>query len=221
VDFYPYGDDLFRMSIREWVVPQDREFFVLFEEMADTVRLSADFLVLLMEDYSDLKNKCHRMKQFEHQGDVITHNIYEHLNRTFITPLEPEEISALASALDDVLDYIEGTTAQMHSYGIPNTDAPMREFSKIIQLSAIELQGAVRGISTLKDPKRIEEHCIEINRLENLADEVLAHAIRDLFQTEDAIRIIKLKDVYENLEAATDKCEDAANVLSDIVIRHT
>ena len=209
------------MGIREWVVPQDREFFNLFEEMADTVRQSADFLVLLIEDYTDLKNKCHRMKQYEHSGDIITHSIYEHLNRTFITPLEPEEISALASALDDVLDFIEGTTAQMYSYGIPSTDASMREFARIIQLSTVELQGAVRGISTMKDPKKIEEHCIEINRLENLADEVLAHAIHDLFQSGDAITIIKLKDVYENLEAATDKCEDAANVLSDIVIRHT
>ena len=209
------------MGIKEWVIPQDREFFDSFEKMAEAVVEAADLLVVLVDDYTDVKNKCHRMKEVEHRGDIITHEIYEHLNRTFITPLEPEEISRLASALDDVLDYIEGTAQQMHSYGITETDTAMREFARLIQLSSVELQGAVRGIRVLKDPKSVEERCIEINRLENLADEVLSHAINDLFKSTDAIAIIKLKDIYENLEMATDKCEDAANVLSDIVIRHS
>jgi uncharacterized protein Yka (UPF0111/DUF47 family) len=209
------------VGLKEWVVPQDREFFDLFEKQAETVNDAAEFLVEMVDDYTDIRNKCSRMKEYEHTGDILTHQIHEHLNRTFITPLEPEEISHLASVLDDVLDYIEGTAQMMKSYGITETDSAMKEFSQLIHLSTEELVVAVRGIRSMKDPADIEDRCIEINRLENLADEVLAHAITDLFKTTDAIAIIKLKDIYENLEAATDKCEDAANVLSDIIIRHS
>jgi len=209
------------VGIKEWVVPQDKVFFDLFDRMAQTVVSAADLLVEFVENFENVKEQCHRMKQIEHQGDEITHEIYEQLNRTFITPLEPEEISRLASALDDILDYIDGTAQQMYSYGITETDDQMIELAKLIQLSVIEIEKAVNGIRTIKNPGLIEERCIEVNRLENVADNVLGHAIMDLFKTEDAITIIKLKDIYENLEMATDKCEDVANVLSDIAIRHS
>lgn len=209
------------MGIKEWVVPQDKVFFDLFDRMAQTVVSAADLLVEFVENFENVKEQCHRMKQIEHQGDEITHEIYEQLNRTFITPLEPEEISRLASALDDILDYIDGTAQQMYSYGITETDDQMIELAKLIQLSVIEIEKAVNGIRTIKNPGLIEERCIEVNRLENVADNVLGHAIMDLFKTKDAITIIKLKDIYENLEMATDKCEDVANVLSDIAIRHS
>ncbi len=209
------------MGVREWIVPQEKLFFDLFEKQAAVLIEAAEHLISIIEDYSDIKNKVHKMKQLEHRGDNITHSIYEHLNRTFITPLEPEEISNLASALDDILDYIDGTAQQMLVYGIEETDVHMTEFSKLIALCVAEIEGAIRGIRDMKNPKNIEERCIEINRLENLADDVLGHAIRELFQCNDAVKIIKLKDIYENLELATDKCEDAANVLSDIAIRHS
>jgi uncharacterized protein len=209
------------VGIKEWVVPQDRIFFDLLEKQAETVVKGADLLVELVEDYTNVKMKVHQMKEIEHAGDEITHEIYEQLNRTFITPLEPEEISRLASALDDILDYIDGTAQQMFAYGITETDSAMIELAQLIQVSAVELESAVKGIRTIKDPAGIEQRCIEINRLENIADSVLGHAIMDLFKTNDAVTIIKLKDVYENLELATDKCEDAANILSDIAIRHS
>jgi uncharacterized protein Yka (UPF0111/DUF47 family) len=189
--------------------------------MAATVVSAADLLVEFVENFENVKEQCRRMKEIEHQGDEITHQIYEQLNRTFITPLEPEEISRLASALDDILDYIDGTAQQMYSYGITETDDSMVQLAKLIQLSVVEIEKAVTGIRTIKNPGLIEERCIEVNRLENVADNVLGHAIMDLFKTGDAITIIKLKDIYENLEIATDKCEDAANVLSDIAIRHS
>ncbi|MFW5638863.1 MAG: DUF47 family protein [Methanoculleus sp.] len=209
------------MGFKEWIIPQDKVFFDLFDEMAAIVVTAANLLVEFIENFENVKEQCYRMKHIEHQGDEITHQIYEQLNRTFITPLEPEEISRLASALDDILDYIDGTVQQMYGYGITETDAHMVELAKLIQLSAIEIEQAVNGIRSIKDPSLIEERCIEVNRLENIADNVLGHAIMDLFKTEDAITIIKLKDIYENLEMATDKCEDVANVLSDIAIRHT
>jgi hypothetical protein len=208
------------VGIKEWVVPQDKVFFDLFDRMARTVVIAADHLVEFVENYEDVKEQCSRMKQLEHEGDDISHEIFEQLNVTFITPLEPEEISRLAAALDDILDYIDGTVQQMHNYGITETDDSMVQLAKLIRLSVIEIEKAVNGIRSIKDPGLIEDRCIEVNRLENVADGVLAHAIMDLFKTNDAVTIIKLKDIYENLEIATDKCEDVANVLSDIAIRH-
>ncbi|HON81347.1 MAG TPA: DUF47 family protein [Methanoregulaceae archaeon] len=209
------------MGLKEWLIPQDKIFFDLFDRLMATVVLASYRLVDLVDDFTDVKTKVDNLERLEHEGDKITHEIYENLNRTFITPLDPEEISKLASALDDILDYIEGTAQTMYTYGITETDAYMVELAKIIQLSVVELEDAVKGIRTMKNPHQVEHRCIEVNRLENLADDILAHAISNIFKTQDPIAIIKGKDIYQHLEIATDKCEDAANVLSDIAIRHS
>jgi uncharacterized protein Yka (UPF0111/DUF47 family) len=209
------------MGLRELLIPQDKVFFDLFEKQAGIVKEAAWQLVALTEDFTNVKEKRHAIEKLEQKGDMVTHEIYNQLNTTFITPIDPEEISSLASALDDVLDYIDGATEKMYYYGIESTDLHMVELAKLIHLSASELESAVKGIRSIKDPRYIEERCIEVNRLENIADDVLAHAVTDLFKTNDAIMIIKYKDIYEHLETATDYCEDVANVLSDIAIRHS
>jgi uncharacterized protein Yka (UPF0111/DUF47 family) len=209
------------MGLRELLIPQDKVFFDLFEKQAAVNKEAAWQLVALTEDFTNVKEKRHQIELLEQKGDLITHDIYTQLNSTFITPLDPEEISRLASALDDVLDYIDGATEKMYYYGIEATDIHMIELAKLIHMSTAELESAVKGIRSIKDPKYIDERCIEVNRLENLADDVLAHAVTDLFKTNDAIAIIKFKDIYEHLETATDYCEDVANVLSDIAIRHS
>jgi hypothetical protein len=209
------------MGLREWLIPQDKIFFDLFEKQAGVIREAGWQLVALTEDFTNVKEKRHAIELLEHKGDQITHDIYDQLNRMFITPLDPEEISRLASTLDEVLDYIDGATEKMYYYGIQSTDTHMIELAKLIHMSVIEIEGAVKGIRSIKNPRYIEERCIEVNRLENLADDVLAHAVTDLFQSNDAIMIIKFKDIYEHLETATDYCEDVANVLSDIAIRHS
>ena len=109
----------------------------------------------------------------------------------------------------------------MFYYNIASTDTHMIELAKLIHMSSVDIESAVKAIRSIKDPRYIEERCIEVNRLENLADDVLANAVTELFKTTDAITIIKLKDIYEHLETATDNCEDVANVLSDIAIRHS
>lgn len=209
------------MGLREVLIPQDQVFFDLFEEMVDILVKSADLLVRFMSSGQNPVGCCSEMKDLEHAGDTITHRIYFQLNKTFITPLEPEEISQLASVLDDVLDCIEGSVQKMRVYGIDEADDVMRELARLIQLSVVECQGAIRSLRKLSNGKEIDERLIEINRLENLGDEVLGHALSDLFKTNDAVRIIKLKDVYEELERATDYCERVAFIISDIVIRHT
>jgi uncharacterized protein len=209
------------MGLRELLIPHDKIFFDLFEKQAGVVKEAAWQLVALTEDFTNVKEKRHAIENLEHKGDQITHDIYDQLNRSFITPIDPEEISHLASSLDEVLDYIDGATEKMYYYNIESTDSHMIELAKLIHMSSVEIESAVKGIRSIKDPRYIEERCIEVNRLENLADDVLAHAVTDLFKTTDAITIIKLKDIYEHLETATDNCEDVANVLSDIAIRHS
>jgi uncharacterized protein Yka (UPF0111/DUF47 family) len=209
------------MGIKELLIPKDTIFFDLFERQAEIVKEAAHQLLTLTEDFTNVKEKRHAIELLEHKGDQITHDIYEQLNRTFITPLDPEEISRLASTLDEVLDYIDGSAEKMFYYNIESTDSHMIELAKLIHMSTSEIESAVKGIRSIKDPHYIEERCIEVNRLENLADDVLAHAVTDLFKTTDAITIIKLKDIYEHLEIATDNCEDVANTLSDIAIRHS
>ena len=209
------------MGLRELLIPHDKIYFDLFEKQAGVMKEAAWQLVALTEDFTNVKEKRHEIEKLEHKGDQITHDIYKQLNSSFITPIDPEEISSLASALDEVLDYIDGATEKMYYYNIGATDAHMIELAKLIHMSTTEIESAVKGIRSIKDPRYIEERCIEVNRLENLADDVLAHAVTDLFKTNDAITIIKFKDIYEHLETATDYCEDVANVLSDIAIRHS
>jgi predicted phosphate transport protein (TIGR00153 family) len=209
------------MGLRELLIPHDKIYFDLFEKQAGVLKEAAWQLVALTEDFTNVKEKRHEIEKLEHKGDQITHDIYKQLNTSFITPIDPEEISRLASSLDEVLDYIDGATEKMYYYNIGTTDAHMIELAKLIHMSTSEIESAVKGIRSIKDPRYIEERCIEVNRLENLADDVLAHAVTDLFKTNDAITIIKFKDIYEHLETATDYCEDVANVLSDIAIRHS
>ena len=209
------------MGMRDWIIPQDDQFFDLLEQSAENVRAGAEHLVYTVENFDNVKNKCHKMKALEHRGDEITHQIYQLLNKTFITPIEPEEISKLAASLDDVLDFIDGSIRMMYLYGIEETDRYMVELSKLILVSTQELEEAVKGIRDLKHANAVEEQCIEINRLENLGDDLLGDAIKEIFRCPDAIKVIKYKDIYEKLEGATDRCENAANVLSDIAIRHS
>jgi uncharacterized protein len=209
------------MGLRELLIPQDKIFFDLFEKQAGIVKEAAWQLVALTEDFTNVKEKRHAIWLLESKGDQVTHDIYDQLNRTFITPLDPEEISRLASSMDDVLDYIDGATEKMFYYGIGSSDMHMIELAKLIHMSTVEIESAVKGIRSIKDPRYIDERCIEVNRLENIADDVLAQAVTELFKTDNAIEIIKLKDIYEHLETATDYCEDVANVLSDIAIRHS
>lgn len=209
------------MGIKEWLIPQDKVFFELFEQLAGTVVEAADKLEQMISKKADPATIYKDIKGLEHKGDSITHQIYEHLNRTFITPLDPLEISRLASALDDVLDYIDDSAEKLLIYGVKEYDKTMEEFARIIKLSAVQLQIAVKEIRSFKNNSALESCSIEVNRLENMADDLLSHSIQKLFAMDDPMTTIKLKDIYECLEIATDKCEDVVNVLSDISIRHS
>ncbi len=209
------------MGIKEWLIPQDRIFYDLFEKQAGLIVSAAQELEQLVHGETDSQTSYRKIRDLEHQGDLITHELYEYLNRTFITPLDPMEISRLGSSLDDILDYIDDSAEKIVNYSVTEFDRPMQDMAQLIRLSAVQIEGMVRYIRNIRSGNQIITCAIEINRLENVADDVLTKAIYTLFQTQDATTIIKLKDIYECMETATDKCEDVANVLSDIGIRHT
>jgi uncharacterized protein Yka (UPF0111/DUF47 family) len=208
------------VGLREWLVPHDEEFFDLFDILASQVKLGADHLLYFFKDYTDISQKTIQMKEIETQADQTTHKVYDLLNGSFTTPFEPDEITNIAKSLDDVIDYMHDTCLHLDEYNIEVSDTYMIEMAALIQQCVIELQSAVSLLRTIKYQTKISTHCIEVNRLENEVDAIRGRALKELFLGSDPIKIIKYKEIYEDLEIVSDKCEDVANVLSDMTIRH-
>ncbi len=209
------------MGLKEWILPQDKHFFNMLENEAQNVLDGANAFFDMLKNYESIKEKQQKIKDIEHQGDDFVHEIFEELNKTFITPIDHEDISKLASAFDDVLDYIDGTATRLVLYEIEKPDENMIKLAEVLVKQTTELNIALSGLRDLNNSKEIEKRCIEVNRLENIADDIYKTSVAQLFKTKDAIEIMKLKEVYERLEFATDKCEDAANVISDIVVKNS
>lgn len=193
---------------------------MLENESKNVLDGSIAFLEML-KNYENIREKQQTIKDIEHQGDDFVHEIFEELNKAFITPIDHEDISALASAFDDVLDYIDGTATRLVLYDIKKPEENMIKLAEVLVRQTTELDNAISSLRNIKNPKEIEKKCIEVNRLENIADDIYKMSVAELFKRTDAIEIMKLKEVYERLEFATDKCEDAANVISDIVVKNS
>jgi len=209
------------MGLKEWIVPQEKQFFDLLEQLAATPAEGGIALRDLLTDFRDVPAKRKRIKEIEHRGDDVVHNIYEALNRTFITPLDREDIMALASGLDNVLDMIDAAANQLHLYNIGEPGQAMVDIAEVIVLSTAELQRAVGMIRNMRRADEVEQIAVEVNRLENVADDLMNNAVAALFHNHlDLAEVIKAKDILEGMEEATDYCEDVANVLSDIVAKN-
>lgn len=201
------------------LIPKDTSFFTMFSAMSDNLIAGARTLVELFADYRDVESKIDAIRRIEREGDELTHTILTKLNQTFITPFDREDIHELASKLDDVLDFINASCARIMMYRITNPPAAAADLARIILMQSEELQKAV---SLMQKSGNILAHCVEINRLENEADVVAQQAIAKLFETEkDPINLIKVKELLEFLERATDKAEDVANVLETVVLKNT
>lgn len=187
--------------------------------MSDNLIAGAQALVDLFADYRDVERKIDDIRRIEHEGDDLTHAILTRLNQTFITPFDREDIHQLASKLDDVLDLIHTAAVRLEMYRITGPPPAAGELARIIRRQCQELQKAV---SLLQKNGNILTHCVEINRLENDADNIAQQAIARLFEGEkDPIQLIKIKELVECLERATDKAEDVANVLESVVLKNT
>lgn len=197
-------------------------FFETLIRIADNVLEAATlFSSQLASKTADRSELAKEMKELEKRGDRHTHTIYAELNKTFITPIDREDILALATSMDDVLDGIEACTSRLDMYGLSLDDPYFAKFADILLKSSQEIRKAIDLLSA-KKLLPIREHTIRVNDLENEGDELLRQAIIQLFSDEkDPIRLIKRKDVYEMLEDATDACEDAANILDSVIMRNS
>jgi predicted phosphate transport protein (TIGR00153 family) len=199
------------------IIPRETKFFDLFADVAGNVTDGARLLTTILENFSNVEIQVEKLKEIEHRGDDLTHSIMTKLNQTFITPFDREDIHRLASALDDVLDFVNAAGQRLLLYKIRSAPGAAVELSKLIVRQSEELNKAV---VLLEKTQGVMDHCVEVNRLEDEADRVCREAIGKLFENEkDAIQLIKMKELYEVLELATDKAEDAANVLEAVVLK--
>jgi len=199
------------------LIPHDVKFFELFAELSGYLTEGAKLLRATLEDPRDLDLRVEQIQAVEHKGDRATHAIITKLNQSFITPFDREDIHKLASSLDDVLDFTNAAATRLLMYKISEPPPDAAELAGLIVLQSEEL---TRAVSLLKKNGSVMKHCEEVNRLEDEADHLSRRAIARLFETEkDPIKLIKLKELYEVLEVATDKAEDAANVIEAIMLK--
>ena len=215
------------MRIDRWIrrlLPREEKFFDLFERDAENlVQACRRLRELLDAGEETTRNRLvNEIEDLEHRGDEITHSIFRELSLTFITPLDREDIGSLATSLDNIMDHIDRAATCIRLYHIIEFGDPVRDLVEIIERSVDELHRAIPLLRDLHDADRIKEACVRINAFENQADQVFHRALARLFQDEqDPIRLIKTKELLAMLESATDRCEDAAVLLEQVIIKHT
>ncbi|MEF3255327.1 MAG: DUF47 family protein [Deferribacterales bacterium] len=201
------------------LIPKEEKFFILFQEMAKLLIEGAVLLKELTENFDKLEEYQRKIKDIEHKGDMKTHEIIQKLNKTFITPIDREDIYDLAAALDDILDLIDASAQRLALYNVENITSECKSFAFIILKCCQTIDKAVRMMD--KKHEEVNVTFVEINELENEADRVLRESLGKLFSEEkDPIKLIKWKEIYETLEKVTDKCEDAANIIETVVVKH-
>jgi len=199
------------------LIPRETKFFRMFRDVSQNLTEGASLLHDILKNPQDLPVRINRLQEIEHRGDDMTHDIIRMLNQTFITPFDREDIHALTSSLDDVLDYVNSAATRMKLYRI-TTPPAAADLAGLIVKQSEELSKAVSLLE--EEHQKVLDHCVVVNQLENEADRVSRQAIAELFEYEkDPIQLIKIKELYEVLETATDKAEDAANVLEAVVLK--
>jgi predicted phosphate transport protein (TIGR00153 family) len=200
------------------LIPREERFYDDFVALAEEIRHGAAILEEMLAPNQPLWDKADEIKEIEHKCDFLTHEIIQRLHRTFVTPLDREDIFALARSLDDVMDAIDATAAIVRLYQISVVRQDARDLARIIMASAEQV---VKAAKALERKKGVAEPAVEINRLENEADRAHQNAVRRLFEEEkDPVQIMKWKEILDFLEDATDRCEDVANVLEGVVVKH-
>lgn len=210
-------------SILKLFQPKDRVFYSLFEQVVETNTLMGQKLKELVNtpDFNDRQTIINQIEVLEHTNDENTHNIFTELGKNFITPFDREDIHALASALDDVADYIHSASKKINFYKVDPMEQGFQKMADVIAQSTETLHGAVMELRNMKNVSSITSALVKINSLENQADDIYDMSIEKLFATEpDAKEVIKKREIYQVMEIVTDKCEDAANVIESIIIKY-
>ena len=204
------------------LTPKDMGFYDLFEQGTANLVIAAEKLVDLFDNYENVEAKAKELKELDHGGDVIAHEIIARLHRTFVTPIDREDITQLVHSMDDVMDFIEAAARSAFLYGITQPTERARELARIVLKMARKLNEVVPRLRRRDQYFWILKQCVEINTLENEADDVQHAALAELFEVchLNACEVIKWREIYEHLESATDRGEDIANVLEGIVLKH-
>ena len=206
--------------IRFPFLPREEKFFDLFEESARNLVKGAQLLAELLESWQDVEEKVRQITELEHHGDNITHRIVARLHATFVTPIDREDIATLAQRMDDVMDFIEGAAVALVLYSVERPTQRARELADILVRVTLEVSRAIPRLRHRRELGHMQEHCVEINRLENEADSVIRSALAELFRDNaDLTDVIKWREIYEHMENATDRCEDVADVLEGVMIK--
>jgi len=208
---------LFKFSI----MPRGKIFFELYEESAENMVRTAELMKDMVDSWENIEQKVEQIDEFEHVGDNITHKIIALLHRTFVTPFDQEDMALLAHSLDDIVDLIHAAAVAMLIYKIDAPKEGARELAGIIVTASKEVAVALKQLRNHPKLKQVLEHCIEINRLENAGDKVFRSAMAELFENcNDTADVIKWREILEHMESATDRCEDVANVLEGVALKH-
>ncbi len=208
----------------QFLVPKDKKFFPLFVKVADNLLLGSEQLIELMKcsDWEKRNEIITKIKETEKIGDDLTHNMFDLLNASFITPFDREDIHALISAIDDVLDFINGSAQRLLLYKPQEIPSDYLKLSELIYDGSKSLREALGQIDNLKHSKKIKDACIHINEIENIADDIYHLGISQLFEKEtNTVELIKKKEIYQTLEKATDLLEDASDVIKSILIKQS
>jgi uncharacterized protein Yka (UPF0111/DUF47 family) len=202
-------------------LPKEKSFFDFFEQHAAlTVQGTKEFLDMVTDGLR-IEARARRVADIEHETDVITHRCVEALHKTFITPIDRDSIHRLITRMDDIMDFVEAAAERIALYELTVMTAEVKDLADVLYRASVQVELACKQLRDLKHPKRILELAIEINKLENEGDAILRRAVARLFKEEkDPIQVIKWKEVYENLESATDRCEDVANIIEGVVLEH-
>ena len=203
------------------LIPKEKKFFALFEQGAQNAVKIAHQLKDMVYVWENVKERVGVINDLEHQGDAITHQIFEQLHRSMITPFDREDIALLAHSLDDVIDFIHAAAQAMLFYKVERPTHRAKELADIVVQAVVEVEGAVSEIRDRIGRKKLINRCVEINRLENIGDSVFLSAMAELFDDSvDLANLIKWREIYQHMESVIDRCEDIANILEGVAIKY-
>lgn len=204
------------------LIPKEVKFFDLLDQQAENAIAVSKYFHEIADNGVFDEASVKKMNDLESEGDTLCHEIIDMLNRTFITPLDREDIYTLTHELDDIVDFINSITSRMKLYKLPKADKELKQFATVMEEAVITLAKAVNGLRDMQRSRRILDYCIDINRLENLGDQLRDDSISALFDTEkDPILVIKWKGIYESAEVVLDKCEHVAKTIEEIVVKQS
>ena len=203
-----------------WLKSNEKELLKILDDLAKKAVETSEAVVVLFDDLSNVE-QAKKIHQLETEADVLTRDIFSELNKTFITPLDREDMQRIASKIDDVIDFMDGIAARVYSYKITTPPPYTVEMAHELVKATKEVEYMISKLQNIKNSKDMIEHCRNTSDIEHTVDDLYREAIRELFETNDAIKIIKLKDIYETMETASDRCVDVADVIEDIVLKYT